>query len=382
MPDSPADTTSGAQGRPRPDAAEIVIAPRTVVTFVAILAGAALLIAMAYGLRQILAQLLAAIILAMALEPLVQVFVRRGMARGRAVSVTFALGSLAGLGCALMLLPPIIREVGSFSRHLPDLLQKLASEYQQLGRLDQHFNVIEKIRNWLTEEGGAASIGQPALQFVQGMFSTGAAVAAVSFFSLFVALDGPQWFDGFLKLVPDPSRARWQRIGSGVSKAVSGYVSGNVLISVIAATVTTIVLLATGVPYAVPIGLVVGVLDLLPMAGALLGAIIAGAVALTKGIPTMVIVVVVMALYQEFENRTLTQVVYHRTVKLSSLAIAVSLAIGAEIGGVVGALLAIPIAGAIKVVGRELLAWRRGEVPVEVVTPPKRRSWLPRAWKR
>jgi predicted PurR-regulated permease PerM len=68
-----------------------------------------------------------------------------------------------------------------------------------------------------------------------------------------------------------------------------------------------------------------------------------------------------MVIYQQIENHTLQQVVYHRTVKLSPLAIAVSVAAGAEVGGVVGALLGIPFAGALKVVGREVVAWRRGE---------------------
>jgi predicted PurR-regulated permease PerM len=142
---------------------------------------------------------------------------------------------------------------------------------------------------------------------------------------------------------------------------VGGYVAGNLLISLVAGTVTTLILLATGVPYAVPLGLVVAVFDLIPLVGATIGTIIVAAVALTKGVPTTVIVVAGMWVYQKIENHTLLPLVYHRTVKLSPLAIAVSVAAGAEVGGIVGALLGIPIAGALKVVTRELAAWRRGE---------------------
>jgi predicted PurR-regulated permease PerM len=138
--------------------------------------------------------------------------------------------------------------------------------------------------------------------------------------------------------VPEASRERWQSAGSGISNAVGGYVTGNILISLVAGTVTTFILLATGVPYPVPLGLVVAVFDLIPLVGATVGTVIV-------------------------ENHTLLPLVYHRTVQLSPLAIAVSAAAGAEIGGIVGALLGIPVAGALKVAFRELLAWRRGEPP-------------------
>ncbi len=175
-------------------------------------------------------------------------------------------------------------------------------------------------------------------------------------------------------------RLRWRRVGSGVSKAVGGYIFGNLLISVVAGAFATVVLLVARVPYAVPLGLVVAVFDLIPMVGATLGAVIVAAVALTKGITVAAIVLAAMWVYQKIENHTLVQLVYHRTVKLSPLAIAVSVAAGAEIGGIMGALFAIPIAGALKVVFRELLAWRRGETPPEETATPKGRSWLPR-WR-
>jgi predicted PurR-regulated permease PerM len=155
---------------------------------------------------------------------------------------------------------------------------------------------------------------------------------------------------------------RLRRTGSGIATAVGGYVTGNLLISVICGTVTTSVLLATSVPYAVALGVVVGVLDLIPLVGATIGTVIAAAVALaTRGLWTAVIVVAVMLIYQQIENNGIQQLVYARTVKLSPLAIAVSVAVGAQVGGVIGVLLAIPFAGALKVVSREVVAWRRGE---------------------
>jgi predicted PurR-regulated permease PerM len=198
--------------------------------------------------------------------------------------------------------------------------------------------------------------------------NTGAAIVFVAFLTLFVQLGGRQWFDSLTELAPSSARGRIRRAGKGISTAVGGYVTGNLLISVVAGTVATLVLLATGVPYAVPLGLVVAILDLIPLVGATLGTVIVAAVALQKGVLTTVIVVAALVVYQQIENHSLQQVVYHRTVKLSPLAIALSVAMGAELGGVVGALLGIPFAGALKAVANELVAWHRGEdAPVDAV---------------
>jgi predicted PurR-regulated permease PerM len=379
--DQPA-ATMNAREQPRPAAAEVVIAPRTLAALVMVSLGGVLLLAMAYAAREILIQLSAAIVLAMALEPLVQVFQRRGLARSHAVGLTYGLAAVAVVVFGLIALPPLVDGLKNFIRHVPDLLQRLAHDYRQLGFLERHSGVIDRIRAWMTEPGDPTRIGRPAFDFVRGVIHSQAAAVTIAFLSFFVAMDGRQWFDGLLRLVPEASRERLHRVESGISAAVGGYVSGNVLISIIAGSVTALVLFATGVPYAVPLGLVVAFLDLIPLVGALLGTVIVGAVALTKGVATTAIVVAVMALYQEIENRTLTQLVYHRTVKISALAVAVSVAAGAEIGGIPGALMAIPIAGALKVVGRELLAWRRGESPPEEPPAPRRRAWLQRSWKR
>jgi predicted PurR-regulated permease PerM len=316
----------------------------------------------------------------------VQAFQRRGMVRGAAVVVTYAIAVL-GVGVFLLiLLPPLVDGVARLVQHGPDLLRQLARECRQIGFIEQHLEVVESLRAQMTEQGVAARIGMSAFEFARKLLRSEAATVTVVFLSFFVAIDGRRWFDGFLGLMPDASRERWRRIGSGVAKVVGGYVFGNVLISVIAGSVTTLVLLVMHVPYAVPLGFVVAFTDLIPLVGALIGTVIVGAVALTQGVATSAIVVAAMMLYQQIENHTLSQLVYHRTVKISALAAIVSVAAGAEIAGIPGALLAIPAAGALKVITRELVAWGRGvdpaKEPVEEPTPPRHTPWLARQWNR
>ena len=348
---------------------QVVVAPRTIVMFVAVALGAGFLVLFAYEARAILIQLAIAIVLAMALEPFVRMLERRGAKRGAAVGIAFTAALLAVAAFGYLLIPPLVDEVTRFGQHTPALLQKLTSGSGKLGFVEHRFHVVEHARTWITQKGGATLLARPVLHTAGTLVSTAAAAVAVAFLTLFLMLGGRKWFDGFLEIVPDGSRARWRRAGRGISDAVGGYVAGNVLISLIAGGVTTVILLATHVPYPVPLGLVVAVFDLIPLVGATLGTVIVAAVALTKGVPTTVIVVAAMWVYQKFENHVLLPLVYHRTVQLSPLAVAVSVAAGAEVGGIVGALLGIPIAGALKVASREIVAWRRGEDPA--AEPPK-----------
>jgi predicted PurR-regulated permease PerM len=358
------------EGRP------VEIAPGSLLILVALLLGGILLIALAYALREILTQVLAAIVLAMALEPFIRMLVRRGLSRASAVGIAFVLTLAGFIAFAFLLLPPLVGALVKFARDIPNLLSDIVQGQGPLGFLETQFHIVERAREWSAKSGGASTGASPTLHAAGGFAHAGVALVSIPFLTFFVALSGGQWFGALLRAVPEGSRDRWRRIGDGISRAVGGYVFGNLLISVIAGAFTTVVLLATGVPHAVPLGLLVALLDLLPLVGATLGAIIVALAALTKGVAVMVIVIVAMWVYQQIENNLLIQIVYSQTVRLSPLAIALSVAAGAQIGGVMGALLAIPVAGAIKVLLRELLAWRRGEPPLE---EPPRKTWL-RRW--
>jgi len=376
MPDGPTIAGEG-DGESRP----VVIAPRSLFILVAISVGSVLLLAAGYAAREILIQLCVAIIFAMALEPIVQALQRRGLGRGSAVTLAFTVAVLATIVFLLAVLPPLAEEVRSFAQHLPDLLAQLTRDTGWFGLLEHRFQIVEKTRAWI-ETQGLATLGQPTIRAAGGLIRGGAAFVTATFLTLYVGLDGRSWWEGFLKVVPSGSRKRWERVGMGVSKAVGGYIFGNLLISVVAGAVATLVLLVTRVPYALPLGLLVALFDLIPLIGAMLGAIVISIVALaTKGVTSAVIVFLAMRVYQEIENHTLTQLVYHQTVKLSALAIAVSVTAGAEIGGITGVLLAIPAAGALKVFGRELVAWQRGEDPPEEPAPSKPPRWVA-PWRR
>jgi predicted PurR-regulated permease PerM len=343
-------------------ATQVSIAPRSLLVFIALAAAVVAFAALAYEVRTVLTEFVVAVVLAMALEPLVHVFEKRRLPRGAAVGVAFALVTAALVCFAYLLFQPLVSELDRFAQDLPRLLRELTHGHGRFGFLESRYHIVERARDAVKGHGVSGAAGQ-SVGIVTGVVQTGGGIVFVAFLTLFVLLGGRQWFNALVGLVPSEHEDRVRRTGAGISRAVGGYVSGNLLISVIAGSVTTAVLLATHVPYPVPLGLVVAVFDLVPLVGATIGTVIVAAVALTQGVPTAAIVVGAMILYQQVENHTLQQLVYHRTVKLSALAISVSVAAGAELGGVVGALLAIPAAGALKVVFAELADWRRARRP-------------------
>jgi predicted PurR-regulated permease PerM len=180
--------------------------------------------------------------------------------------------------------------------------------------------------------------------------------------TLFLLLEGPAWVERIHGLFPEEQQPRVRRVLADVYRTVGGYVSGNLFISVIAGVSSGIVMWLAGVPYAAALGLLVAFLDLIPLAGATIAAIIVVLVAIAaSGATAAIIVGVFFVCYQQIENHLIQPLVYGRTVQLSPLAVLVSVLIGAQIAGVLGALAAIPVAGTIQVI---LLEWRRSRIAV------------------
>ena len=145
--------------------------------------------------------------------------------------------------------------------------------------------------------------------------------------------------------------------------------TGNLAISFVAGVASTSVLLVLGVPYAVALGLLVAILDLIPLAGATIAAVIVSTVGFLHSVTAGIVLIVFFILYQQFENQVLQPLVYGRTVQLSPLIVLIAVLMGAKLAGVIGALGAIPVAGAIQVIVVDWLAYRRQRL-IEPSGPP------------
>ena len=206
----------------------------------------------------------------------------------------------------------------------------------------------------------ALGLSGAAVSVTKSIITVIAATVTIVFLTFFMLLEGGSWVERVYSLVPEQSQPRWRRVGHDIYKTVGGYITGNVVISLIAGASMTIVLLIMGVPYAVALGLLVAFLDLIPLAGATIAGIIVSIVAFLHSVPAGIVVVVFVIVYQQLENHWLQPVIYGRTVQLSPLVVLISVLIGAELAGILGALAAIPVAGSLQVIVRDQLAMRRG----------------------
>jgi predicted PurR-regulated permease PerM len=332
---------------------------RTVLSVLGIVLAVAVALEMIWIARHVLSWVVISIFLALALNPAVEWFQRHGVPRrGWAAALTYLLTIAFFVAIGFTFVPTLVDQVNEFVHKLPDYVHDLTHGRGRLGFLETKYHIQERIQHAVKTGGATKVLGLSgvALSVAKGVITIVVAAVTIIFMTFFMLLEGPVWVERFYGLLPAESQPRWRQVGYDIYRTVGGYVTGNLLISLIAGGLTTIVLLVMGVPYAVALGLIVAILDLIPLAGATIAAILIGVVAFLHSIPAGIVVVVFFIVYQQVENHVLQPVIYGRTVELSPLAVLVSILIGAELAGILGALAAIPVAGSLQVL---LVDWRR-----------------------
>ena len=351
---------------------------RTILGVLAAVIAVALAIQVISVARQVIAWILISLFLALALNPAVDWLQRRGVRRrGIAVGFTFFLVIAAIVLIGLTFVPVLVDQVRNFIDAVPGYVRDITERRGKLGFLERKYHVVQRVRDLLQEGGAARTLGLSALAVTRSLITAIVAIVTIAVMTFFMLLEGPIWVERAFGLVPEHQQARWRKVGNDIYRTVGGYVTGNLLISLIAGSSSAVVLSIMGVPYAVALGLVVGILDLIPLAGATIAAIIVGTVAFLDLIPLAgatlaaiivaavafihslvagIVVIAFFVVYQQVENHLLQPVVYGRTVQLSPLAVLIAVLIGAELAGILGALAAIPVAGAIQVV---IVDWNR-----------------------
>ena len=278
-----------------------------------------------------------------------------------AVAIVFVGAILAIVALAATIIPLIVGQVNEFVDAVPGYVEDLTAGRGRLGFLEREYQITERVREALSEGGAARVLGisGTALAVTKGVVTAVVATLTIAFLTLFMLLEGPAWVERLFSLLPEEKQPRWRKVGNDIYRTIGGYVSGNLAISLIAGVVTTAVLLGVGVPFAVALGLLVAILDLIPLAGATIAAILVSTVAFLDSTTSGMIVLIFFIVYQQLENHVLQPIVYGRTVQLSPLVVLMAVLIGAELAGVIGALAAIPVAGTVQVLLVDWLEHRR-----------------------
>ena len=335
---------------------------RTVLGVLGIVIAVAVTLEILWIARHVITWILVSLFLALALNPAVEWLQRRGVRRRGLATAGAYLGALVVIaGIAAIFIPTLVDQVSSFVNALPGYIGDITKGRGRLGFLETKYHLREKVEQAVREGGATKVLGLSgaAISVTKGVITMVVATVTIAFMTFFMLLEGPKWIERFYGLVPEESQPRWRAVGRDIYRTVGGYVTGNLLISVIAGVSSTIVLTIMGVPYAVALGLIVAILDLIPLAGATIAAILVATVAFLHTIVAGVVVLAFFLVYQQIENHFLQPVVYGRTVQLSPLAVLISVLIGAELAGILGALGAIPVAGTLQVLLVDQLRARR-----------------------
>ncbi len=350
----------------------ILVRPRTVLSVLGVALAVTIVLWVIWATRGVVGWIVIAIFLAMALDPAVGFFVRHGLRRVYSALLVFVLAAVVIGGLFYLVIPPLVEQVTDFVEAVPDLLDELSAGRGPFGFLEREYQIVERTREAIESVGveGVFGLADPALSIARSVVTAVVGVVTIAFLTLFMLIDGGRLARVLLDLLPETVRPRWERAARGVYKTVGGYVSGNILLSIIAGILAWAALQGLGVPYAVPLGVVVALFDLIPLAGATISGIIVILVALaTEGWVEALIFGIYFLIYQQLENHVLQPVVYRRTVAMSPVVVLIAVLIGADLAGIIGALIAIPIGGSLQVIATEALAARRERALAATGTP-------------
>jgi predicted PurR-regulated permease PerM len=320
------------------------------------------LLTMVGRLTGVLTLMLVALFLALGLDPVVAWLQHRGLRRGWAVTavVVGVLAVFAGFLAAVV--PTLVSQSSAFGTQLPSLL----TEFEQSSAvrwLDQHFGVIstatEQLKKLLTNK-------DTVLQLFGGVFGAGKAVVSGAFsaftvlvLTLYILASKPAMTDAAYRLVPASRREQVRLLGDEIIRRIGAYIAGQVAVATINAVLTYVVLTILGLDYRLVLAIAVGLLGLIPMVGATLGACLVVLVALFDSWQVAVIALAYYVIYQQVENYLISPRIMARTVSVPSAVTVTAALVGGTLLGMVGALVAIPVAAGLLLILEEVVVPRQ-----------------------
>jgi predicted PurR-regulated permease PerM len=299
---------------------------------------------------QVLTLLGLAFFVALGLDPAVLWLYRRGVPRWAAVSIVVAICLGLFIGFLLIAVPVVVSQASHLANELPGYLHTAKDQNTELGRLNARYHLVaslQKLLNGQSSFNTALTVGKAVLDLV-------GSVVVVLVVTVYLLADMPRVRQTVYRLAPRSRRARMVLLTDEIFSRVGGYVLGNLFTSLIAGASTWVWALAFGIPYALLLGVMVAILDLVPMVGSTIGGIIVALLALTISVQLAIATAVFYTLFRVLEDYLLTPRVMARTVAVPGLITVVATALGGALLGIVGALVAIPVAAALKLLVDEV----------------------------
>ena len=307
---------------------------------------------------QIFVLIIIAIFLAMGLNPAVEFFRRRGLSRGAAVSAILGLVLIFVAVLALLIVPPVVRQSTSLIDNAPALLDNLKSN-SFINDINVHYGLIdsltEKVKSITSDGtllisafGGIVGVGKT---FISGVF-TGLTILVLT---MYFTISLPEVIDQAIRLAPASRRPRIKALTNGIVSRIGAFVGSQITVAFVAGVVMAIVCAVLGLPSPVALGMLVFICGMIPLVGHFIGSWVLTVVGFTQSVSTGVIVLVAYLVYQQIENYVLMPRIMRKALSIPGLVTIVSALIGASLLGLVGGILAVPVAASILLILEEVV---------------------------
>lgn len=313
-----------------------------------------------YMLRTVVGLILVAAFFALAIAPAVNWLDHRKVPRAVAILLVYLGigGTIFGIG--LVLVPPVVTGVENLSQDVPGYVDDLRNN-KTIREYDDRYHITDKLQQQADQLPSKLGDAAGALQDVTvGVFSKFVQLFAILVISFLLLMEAPGLLAFFYAQFSEQRSSRLRKVAVDVSEAISGYVFGNFVISLLAGGVTYLTLSLLDIPFAVPLAFLFGFLDLIPLVGAMIGGILVAIVVAFFDFPGDLIVwLIVFIGYQQIENYLIQPYVYGKAVRVHPLTVIVAILIGSALLGILGALVAIPIAASLQSVLRDWWGFRQ-----------------------
>lgn len=342
----------------RPDRQVVInIDSPTVIRVLALVVLTLLAFRFIQNIAQPLILIFASFFLALALNPAVSKISSmlktksRVLATGLAYIVVIAFLS----GFAAFVFPPLVKQTIDFVEEVPGTLQEFTREDSSFNELVERYNLETQVDKFTADFNSRfGDIGKPVLSTAGAIGSAVASTVVVLVLTFMMLVEGHTWLDKFWKIQPASKRERRKKMALKMYRVVTGYVNGQVLIAAIGGIFASIGIYILSQIFnapvnAVALGAIVALFALLPLIGTTLGAAIVVLATLLVSFPMAIAVAIYFIIYQQIENVTLQPYVQSKTNNLTPLVVLVAALLGVGFGGIMGAIIAIPAAGIIKI---------------------------------
>jgi predicted PurR-regulated permease PerM len=248
------------------------------------------------------------------------------------------------------IVPPLVRQTDNFIKQAPHLVQDVRGQNSSLGKLIRKYKLQKQVNSFANQLGQRLKNSTGTLVSSIGHLASSVfSVLAILVLTFMMLIEGPEWLDRIQGMMPETYRSRGNHLGTDMYHVIKGYVNGQVILAALAAVLITPALFILHISYPFALLVVIFICGLIPMIGHTIGAVIITIVALFHAPLSALIILIYYLLYQQIENYVIQPRIQANSTNLSPLLVLGSVIIGVTFGGLIGGLVAIPVAGCLRV---------------------------------